>query len=118
MPSIFTALSPRLYLGIALVLAAIWSVSYVNNLKSDLAEERQAKEDIKTELDEANKNNKLIIEAYEQTIKIEREMAEQKAITQSQKQEVIKSTSKVKEAVIKRGEIKQDEKADFIAIEL
>ena len=73
--SFLTALSPRIYLGIALVVLAIWSVSYVNNLKSDLAEERQAKEDIKTELDEANKNNKLIIQAYEQTIKIEREIS-------------------------------------------
>ena len=114
--SFLTALSPRIYLGIALVVVAVWSISYVNNLKSDLAEERQAKEDIKTELDEANKNNELIIQAYEQTIKIEKEIAEQKAITQEQKQEVIKTTSKVKEAVIKRGEIKQDEKSNFTIV--
>ena len=114
--SFLTALSPRLYLGIALVVVAVWSISYVNNLKSDLVEERQAKEDIKTELDEANKNNELIIQAYEQTIKIEKEIAEQKAITQEQKQEVIKTTSKVKEAVIKRGEIKQDEKSNFTIV--
>ena len=69
--SFLTGLSPRLYLGIALVIVTICSISYVNNLKSDLVEERQAKEDIKTELDKANKNNELIIQAYEQTIKIE-----------------------------------------------
>ena len=114
--SFLTALSPRIYLGIALVVAAVWSISYVNNLKSDLVEERQAKEDTQTKLDEANKNNELIIQAYEQTIKIEKEIAEQKAITQEQKQEVIKTTSKVKEAVIKRGEIKQDEKSNFTIV--
>lgn len=114
--SFLTALSPRIYLGIALVIAAVWSVSYVNNLKSDLAEERQAKEDIKTELDEANKNNDLTIQAYEQTLAIEKEIAAQKAITQEQKQEVIKTTSKLKEAVIKRGEIKHDEKSNFTIV--
>lgn len=118
MPSIFTALSPRFYLGIALVVAAIWSVSYVNNLKSDLVEERQAKEDTQTKLDESNKNNGLIIQAYELTLKVEKEISEQKAITQEQKQEVIKTTTKVKEAVIKRGEIKSDEKSNFSIITL
>lgn len=116
MPSIFTALSPRLYLGIALVVVAVWSVSYVNNLKSDLAEERQAKEDIKTELDEANKNNKLIIEAYEQTIKIEREIAEQKAITQEQKEVVVTKYKTLTKTIEKRGEIKQDEKSNFTIV--
>lgn len=116
MPSIFTALSPRFYLGIALVLAAIWSVSYVNNLKSDLADERQAKEDIKTELDEANKNNKLIIEAYEQTLAIEREIASQKTITQEQKEVVVTKYKTLTKTIEKRGEIKQDEKSNFTIV--
>lgn len=113
MPSIFTALSPRLYLGIALVVVAVWSVSYVNNLKSDLAEERQAKEDIKTELDEANKNNELIIQAYEQTISIEKEKNTFEIITQKEKEPLIKISEKVKqevEKVKKYKEVKQDEK--------
>ncbi len=116
MPSIFTALSPRLYLGIVLVVAAIWSVSYVNNLKSDLADERQAKEDIKTELDEANKNNALIIQAYEQTIRVEREMAEQKAVTQEQKEIVVTKYKTLTKTIEKRGEIKQDEKSNFTIV--
>lgn len=116
MPSIFTALSPRLYLGIVLVVVAIWSVSYVNNLKSDLADERQAKEDIKTELDEANNNNELIIQAYEQTLAIEKEIAEQKAITQEQKEVVVTKYKTLIKEVEKRGEIKQDEKSNFTIV--
>ena len=114
--SFLTALSPRIYLGIALVVIAIWGVSYVNNLKSDLVEERQAKEDTQTKLDEANTNNGLIIQAYELTLKVEKEIADEKAIALEQKIEVTKTTSKVKEAVIKRGEIKSDEKSNFTIV--
>ena len=114
--SFLTALSPRIYLGIALVVLAIWSVSYVNNLKSDLAEERQAKEDIKTELDESIKNNELIIKAYEQTLAIEREIAEQKAITQEQKEVVVTKYKTLTKTIEKRGEIKQDEKSNFTIV--
>lgn len=114
--SIITSLNPRLYLGIVLVLVAIWSVSYVNNLKSDLADEKLSKETYKEKLNEANNNNELIIQAYEKTLAIEREISNEKAITQEQKIEVIKTTSKVKEAVIKRGEMKQDEKSNFTIV--
>ncbi len=113
MPSIFTALSPRLYLGIVLVVAAVWSVSYVNNLKSDLADEKLSKETYKEKLDEANNNNELIIQAYEQTIRIEKEMAEQKAITQEQKEVVVTKYKSLTKTIEKRGEIKQDEKSNF-----
>lgn len=68
-----TGFNPRLYLGIVLIVAAVWSVSYVNNLKSDLVEERQAKEDTQTKLEESNKNLDLAAAAYEQTLAIEKE---------------------------------------------
>lgn len=114
--SFLMGLNIRFYIGIGLVLFAIWGIYYVNDLKSDLANEKLSKEIYKEKLEEANKNNELIIKAYEQTIKVEREISEQKTITNEQKQEVIKITSKVKEAVIKRGEIKQDEKSNFTIV--
>jgi len=114
--SFLMGLNIRFYIGIGLVLFAIWGIYYVNDLKSDLANEKLSKEIYKEKLEEANKNNELIIKAYEQTIKVEREISEQKTITNEQKQEVIKTTSKVKEAVIKRGEIKQDEKSNFTIV--
>ena len=114
--SFLMGLNIRFYIGIGLVLFAIWGIYYVNDLKSDLANEKLSKEIYKEKIEEANKNNELIIQAYEQTIKVEREISEQKTITNEQKQEVIKTTSKVKEAVIKRGEIKQDEKSNFTIV--
>lgn len=113
MPSFFTALSPRLYLGIAFIVVAIGSVSYVNNLKSDLVEERQAKEDTQTKLDEANKNNELTIQAYEQTLAIEKEKNTFEITTQKEKEPLIKISEKVKqevEKVKKYKEVKQDGK--------
>lgn len=104
-----SGLNIKIYIGIALVLITVSGLFYVSNLKSEL-------ETTKIERDEANKNNELIIKAYEQTLAIEREISEQKTITKEQKQEVIKTTSKVKEAVIKRGEIKQDEKSNFTIV--
>ncbi len=114
--SIITSLNPRLYLGIVLVLVAIWSVSYVNNLKSDLADEKLSKETYKEKLNEANKNNELIIQAYEKTLAIEREMAEQKAITQEQKEVVVTKYKTLTKTIEKRGEIKQDEKSNFTIV--
>lgn len=109
-------LSPRFILGVLLVVVAISGLSYVNGIKSDLKDSKNELSTTKTKLEEANNNNVLIHEAYEKTLAIEREIAEQKATTQEQKEEVIKTTSKVKEAVIKRGEIKQDEKSNFTII--
>ena len=114
--SFLTALSPRIYLGIALVIAAVWSVSYVNNLKSDLVEERQAKENTQTKLEESNKNNELIIQAYEKTLAIEKEIATQKTITQEQKEVVVTKYKTLTKTIEKRGEIKQDEKSNFTIV--
>lgn len=104
--SFLSGINIKLYIGIALVLFGICSWFYVSSLKTDL----KIKSD---ELVEQKNINDLTIKAYEQTLAIEREISEQKAITQEQKQEVIKTTSKLKESVIKRGEIKQDEKSNF-----
>ena len=114
--SFLSGLSPRLYLGIALVLVAIWSVSYINNLKSDLAEEKLSKETYKEKLDEANNNNELIIQAYEKTLAIEREIADQKAITTEQKEVVVTKYKILTKTIEKRGEIKQDEKSNFTIV--
>lgn len=114
--SFLTALSPRLYLGLALVLVAVWGVSYVNGLKSDLADEKLSKETYKEKLDEANKNNELIIQAYEKTLAIEKEIATQKAITQEQKEVVVTKYKTLIKEVEKRGEIKQDEKSNFTIV--
>lgn len=111
--SIITSLNPRLYLGIVLVLVAIWSVSYVNNLKSDLAEEKLSKETYKEKLDEANTNNELIIQAYEKTLAIERAKNTFEITTQKEKEALIKISEKVKQEVQKvqkYKEVKQDEK--------
>ncbi len=108
-------LKPYLVTGAIVVIAG-----YIGYLKLDskskeieLIKKEEKIVKVTSERDEANKNNELIIQAYEQTLAIEKEIAAQKAITQEQKQEVIKTTSKLKEAVIKRGEIKQDEKSNF-----
>jgi len=65
------------------------------------------------ERDEANKNNELIIQAYEQTISIEKEKNTFEIITQKEKEPLIKISEKVKqevEKVKKYKEVKQDEK--------
>ena len=107
---------PRIYIGIALVLIALGCVAYVNNLKSDLADEKKLRIETEAERDEANKNNKLIIEAYEQTIKVEREIAAQKAVTTEQKEVVVTKYKTLTKTIEKRGEIKQDEKSNFTIV--
>ena len=100
----------KIYFYLAFALAVVYF--YVQNARLE-----NQLENTSSKLTEANKNNVLMHEAYEKTLAIEREIAEQKTITQEQKQEVIKTTSKVKEAVIKRGEIKQDEKSNFSIVD-
>ena len=99
----------KIYFYLAFALAVVYF--YVQNARLE-----NQLENTSSKLTEANNNNKLMHEAYEKTLAIEREISEQKAITQEQKEEVIKTTSKVKEAVIKRGEIKQDEKSNFTIV--
>ena len=67
-------------------------------------------------LDEANKNNKLMYEAYEKTLALEREIAEQKLQTQEQKEKVVVKNKTLEKEIEKRGEIKQDEKSNFTIV--
>ncbi len=99
----------KTYLYLAFILFLAYFMFQNQSLKTNL-------KNTASKLDEANKNFDLTVAAYESTLKVEKQIAEQKAITQEQKQEVIKTTSKLKEAVRKRGEIKQDEKSNFTIV--
>jgi cell division protein FtsL len=114
MPTILTQFKPYIYGAIVLtVIATVGYVIYLQSILEDKKIEVTQKEQKIKEKDEDIKN---IIDGYETTLKVEKEIATEKAITQEQKQEVIKTTSKLKEAVIKRGEIKQDEKSNFTIV--
>lgn len=120
MPSVLSGFSPKTYLVAGVIAIAAGYIGYLKldskSKEIELIKKEKKIEEVTSERDEANKNNELIIQAYEQTLAIEKEIAAQKAITQEQKQEVIKTTSKLKEAVIKRGEIKHDEKSNFTIV--
>jgi hypothetical protein len=73
-------------------------------------------EDKSLKLKEANTNNKLIIEAYEQTIRLNDAIIKEKTIvTEAKEKVVVKYKTLIKE-VEKRGEIKQDENSTFTII--
>lgn len=112
----FIGLIPKGYLIAGLFFAVVTVGGYIKYLQSSIEDKKLELKTTSLKLDEANRNNVLMHEAYEKTLAIEREISEQKAITQEQKEEVIKTTSKVKEAVINRGEIKQDEKSNFTIV--
>lgn len=61
-------------------------------------------------------NEKNIIDAYELTLKVEKETSVQKAITQEQKEVVVTKYKTLIKEVEKRGEIKQDEKSNFTIV--
>ncbi len=99
----------KIYFSLAFILFLAYLIFQNQSLKTDLKESN-------SNLVEQKEINELTIEGYEKTLAIEREISNQKAITQEQKLEVVKITNKVKEAVIKRGEIKQDEKSNFTIV--
>ena len=102
---------------IGILLGAIILLGVDNYFTSSSLDDTKEKLTIKElEVEQKDKAIESIIEGYNATLEIERAMATEKAITMEQKQEVIKTTSKVKEAVIKRGEIKQDEKSNFTIV--
>lgn len=68
------------------------------------------------ELNEANTNNTKIIEAYEYTLKVEKEIAKETAVTVEQKEKVVVKYQTLIKEVEKRGEIKQDEKSNFTIV--
>ena len=73
-------------------------------------------EETKIELNEANANNQKIIEAYEHTLKVEKEIAKEQTVTSEQKEKVVVKYQTLIKEVEKRGEIKQDEKSTFTIV--
>ena len=109
----------NIILGIFLI-AALTNYAYknrqINSLKSDLEETNITLEEKEQKLNQANEDNKNIIEAYEKTLAIEREIANEKAVTTEQKEKVVIKYQTLVKEVEKRGEIKQDEKSDFTIV--
>ena len=64
-------------------------------------------------LNEANSNNKLIIEAYEQTIRLNDAVVKEQSVATEQKEKVVIKYQTLIKEVQKRGEIKQDENSNF-----
>ena len=100
-----------------LIIAVVGTYAYqnrqINSLKSDLEETNITLEEKQQKLNQANKDNKNIIEAYEKTLAIEREIANEKAVTTEQKEKVVIKYQTLVKEVQKRGEIKQYENSNF-----
>lgn len=114
--SIISSLNPKAYLIAALLFIVVTVSVYINHLQSNLEDKEVELKTTSLKLDEANKNNELIIQAYEKTLAIEREIAGQKAITQEQKEVVVTKYKTLTKTIEKRGEIKQDEKSNFTIV--
>ena len=103
-----------------LIIAVVGNYMYqarqINSLRSDLEKTNISLEEKEQKLKEANEDNKNIIEAYEKTLAIEREIANEKAVTTEQKEKVVIKYQTLIKEVQKRGEIKQDEKSDFTIV--
>lgn len=96
-----------------IVIAVVGNYVYQYKKIDDLHKQVIEKEN---KLEEANKNNVLMHEAYEKTLAIEREIAEQKLQTQEQKEKVVVKYKTLEKEIEKRGEIKQDEKSNFTIV--
>ena len=103
-----------------LIITVIGTYAYqnrqINSLKSDLEKTNISLEEKEQKLKEANEDNKNIIEAYEKTLAIEREVANEKAVAVEQKEKVVVKYQTLIKEVEKRGEIKQDEKSNFTIV--
>lgn len=64
----------------------------------------------------SRENNKLIIDAYEQTLKVEREIAKEQTVTTEAKEKVVVKYKTLIKEVEKRGEIKPDENSNFTIV--
>lgn len=109
----------NIILGV-LIIAALGSFAYQNKKISSqnetitsLNKDIEKKED---KLAQAQNDNKNIIEAYEKTLAIEREIAKEETVTTEQKEKVVIKYQTLIKEVQKRGEIKQDEKSDFTIV--
>lgn len=100
-----------------LIIAVVGTYAYqnrqINSLKSDLEKTNITLEEKEQKLKEANEDNKNIIEAYEKTLAIEREVANEKVVTSEQKEKVVIKYQTLIKEVQKRGEIKPDENSNF-----
>ena len=109
----------NIILGI-LIIAVVGTYAYqarqINSLKSDLEKTNITLEEKQQKLKEANEDNKNIIEAYEKTLAIEREIANEKAVTSEQKEKVVIKYQTLIKEVQKRGEIKPDENSNFTIV--
>lgn len=109
----------NIILGV-LIIAALGSFAYQNKKISSqnetitsLNKDIEKKED---KLAQAQNDNKNIIEAYEKTLAIEREIAKEQSATTEQKEKVVIKYQTLVKEVIKRGEIKPDENSNFTIV--
>ena len=111
--SFISGLIPKGYLVIGAVLIIASTFGYINHLQSSLENkdtEISSKDEIIKSKDADIEN---IIEGYEKTLAIEKEIASQKAVTQEQKEVVVTKYKTLTKTIEKRGVIKQDEKSNF-----
>lgn len=99
----------KIYFYLAFILTAVYFYAQNARLENKL-------QNTSSKLSEANNNNKLMHEAYEKTLSIEREIAEQKLQTQEQKEKVVVKNKTLEKEIEKRGEIKQDENSNFTIV--
>lgn len=101
----------NIILGIFLI-AALANYAYQNKkISSQNKTITTLNEDIekeKVKLAQAQNDNKNIIEAYEKTLAIEREIAKETAIVKIEKEKVVKKITEYKQAVNLRGIVKDE----------
>lgn len=113
----FSFLEPfKPYLYGVVVLAVIATVGYVKYLQTDLEETKNEVAIKDQKIKDKDEDIKNLIDGYEKTLAIEKEISSQKAITQEQKEVVITKYKTLVKEVEKRGEIKQDEKSNFTIV--
>lgn len=103
----------NILIAFLITIVGVWIAYEVTKYKAMVSQLEQSKKEIikkDEQIKENEKNFDLAVEAYEKTLAIERLIVEQKTITSEQKEKVVTKQNKYKEAVIKRGEIKKDEK--------
>ena len=102
----FQSMSIKIVLAITLVLSVVGVFKY----QSSKIEKLEAT------IQEKNENFEKAVNAYEFSLKVERESAAQNAITQEQKEVVVRKTNVLKEAIIKRGKINEDSSSDYTVV--
>jgi uncharacterized protein (DUF2344 family) len=88
----------------------------INSLESDLKDSKKTIKEAKEEALKAESNFNQTVEAYEYSLKVQNELAVQKQVTAVEKEKVVAKHQTLIKEVEKRGEIKQDEKSDFVIV--